>query len=61
MPAFFENPLHGPCDLTLKLFAPPAGGRNDLSIPDGLMNSYTAVEALPQIRIAYAPVEPDRD
>ena len=61
MPAFFEKPLTGPCDLTLRLFAPPAGGKNDLEKPDGLMNSYTTVTALPEIRIAYAPVEPDCD
>ena len=57
MPAFFENPLTDPCDLTLKLFAPPASGRNDLEHPDGLMNSYAAVSRLPDIRIEYGPVE----
>ena len=61
MPAFFEKPLRTPCDLTLRLFAPPADGKNDLSRPDGLMNSYQTVTALPAVRIAYAPVEADRD
>ncbi|MBR5404896.1 MAG: hypothetical protein K6E36_08540 [Oscillospiraceae bacterium] len=61
MPAFYEKPLRSACDLTLRLFAPPADGKNDLSRPDGLMNSYTTVTELPRIRIAYAPVEADRD
>ena len=61
MPAFFEKPLTGACDLTLKLFAPPADGKNDLERPDGLMNSYTEVQTLPEIRIEYAPLEPSRD
>ena len=61
MPAFFEKPLTGACNLTLKLFAPPADGKNDLEKPDGLMNSYAAVNALPDIRIEYAPLESDRD
>lgn len=58
MPAFFEHPLTAPCDLILRLFAPPADGTNDLSLPDGLQNAYQTVETLPQIRIAYAPVRP---
>ncbi|MBQ8922054.1 MAG: hypothetical protein IJ060_07840 [Oscillospiraceae bacterium] len=61
MPAFFEKPLRSACDLTLKLFAPPADGKNDLTLPDGLQNSYTEITALPDIRIAYAPIEPSRD
>lgn len=58
MSAFFEKPLDGAADLTLKLFAPPASGENDLSIEDGLFNSYTTVEKLPVIRIRYEAVEP---
>ncbi len=61
MPAFFEKPLSGPCDLQLRLFAPPADGKNDLEKPDGLMNSYTAVTQLPEIRIEYSPVVQSRD
>ena len=61
MPAFYVQPVHSPCDMTLKLFAPPADGKNDLEKPDGLMNSYTTVTELPTLRIAYAPVEPDCD
>ena len=61
MPAFFEKPLEGECDLTLRLFAPPASGCNDLSLPDGLQNAYTVVSAMPELRVRYAPVEPSRD
>ena len=44
MSAFFEKPLNDKCDLTLKIFAPPANGLNDLSEEDGLFNSYTTLE-----------------
>lgn len=57
MSAFYEKPLDGPCDLTLKLFAPPASGENDLSLPDGLYNFYAKVEKIPSIRIRFSPVE----
>ncbi len=57
MSAFFEKPLTGASDLTLKLFAPPASGENDLSTEDGLLNSYTTIEKLPNIRIRFEPVE----
>ena len=57
MAAFFEKPLEGEADLTLRLFAPPASGENDLSIEDGLMNSYTEIKKLPNIRIRFEPVE----
>ena len=57
MAAFFEKPLDGACDMTLKIFAPPATGENDLSIEDGLYNSYTTLNALPDIRIRFEPVE----
>ena len=61
MPAFFEKPLKASCDLTLKIFAPPAEGKNDLSLPDGNLNYYYTLESLPKIRILTAPIEPDRD
>lgn len=61
MPAFFEKPLDDACELTLRLFAPPANGKNDLTKPDGLMNSYATIKVLPAIRIAYAPVEAERN
>ena len=61
MPAFFEHALSGPCDLTLKIFAPPASGENDLSAPDGLTGSYAVISELPSVRILYAPIEANRD
>lgn len=57
MSAFFEKPLEGECDLTLRIFAPPASGENDLSLEDGLLNSYSTVEKLPDIRVRFEPVE----
>ena len=57
MSAFYEKPLDGAADLTLKIFAPPATGENDLSVEDGLFNYYAKIEKLPHIRIRFAPVE----
>lgn len=57
MSAFFNKPLTGPCELTLKIFAPPASGENDISTEDGLYNSYTTIEKLPKIRLRFEPVE----
>lgn len=57
MSAFFEKPLTSACDLTLKIFAPPATGENDISTEDGLYNSYTTIEKLPKIRVRFEPVE----
>jgi len=57
MSAFYEKPLDGPCDLTMKIFAPPASGENDLDAPDGLLNTYTTVEKLPKLRVRFEPVE----
>lgn len=60
MPVFFGRQT-APCTMTLKLFAPPADGRNDLDCPDGLMNSYTTVTALPKLRMEYEPVVGSRE
>lgn len=57
MSAFFEKPLTEKCDLALRIFAPPANGLNDLSQEDGLYNSYTTLEKLPDIRVRFEPVE----
>lgn len=58
MPAFFEKPLKGACDLTLKLFAPPASGENDPSQgADWQENYYTAIKKLPQVRLRFEPIE----
>lgn len=56
MPAFFENRLDGAKDITMKIFAPPASGENDLSAEDGMFNCYARIEKLPKIRILYTPV-----
>ena len=58
MGAFFENPLDGAAEMTLKLFAPPASGENDPSQGDDWdMNYYYTMNKLPKIRILYGPVE----
>ena len=61
MPAFYEKPIDGGCDMMLKIFAPPASGENDLSLEDGMFNYYYVLERLPEIRIRTAPTEPDKD
>lgn len=58
MPAFFEKPLDGSCDLTLKLFAPPATGENDPSQGDDWTeNYYTVIKKLPAVRLRFEPIE----
>ena len=61
MSVFYEKPLSGSADMTLKIFAPPATGENDLSAEDGIFNYYYTLEKLPAIRIRTAPVEPSCD
>ncbi len=59
MSAFFEKPLDGECDLTMKIFAPPASGENDPSQgEDWQTNYYTTINKLPDIRIRFAPIIP---
>lgn len=58
MPAFFEKPLDGACDLTLRIFAPPASGENDPSQgADWAENYYTVINKLPSFRLRFEPVE----
>jgi len=57
MSAFFEKPLDGACDLTIKIFAPPESGENDLTAEEGLLNTYTVLEKLPKLRVRFEPVE----
>lgn len=57
MPAFYEKPLESAANLTLKIFAPPFSGENDLNAENGDMNSYTTVNALPNIRVRFEPTE----
>ncbi len=57
MSAFYEKPLDGACDMTLKLFAPPASGENDPSQGDDWTeNYYYTVKKLPKIRLEFEPV-----
>ena len=58
MSAFFEKPLDGACDLTLKIFAPPASGENDPSQgADWQQNYYSTITKMPDIRIRFEPIE----
>ena len=58
MSAFFEKPLDGACDLTLKIFAPPASGENDPSQGDDWdINFYSTISKMPDIRIRFEPTE----
>lgn len=61
MPAFFEKRLSGAADITMKIFAPPATGENDISTEDGIYNYYYTIQKLPKLRIRTTPVEPSAD
>ncbi len=62
MSAFFEKPLDGEADLTLKLFAPPATGENDPSQgADWQTNYYATINKAPDIRIRYGAIIPSKD
>lgn len=57
MSAFFEKPLDGEADMTLKIFAPPASGENDPSQGDDWQtNYYQTITKMPNIRIRFAPI-----
>ena len=57
MSAFFDKPLSGPCDMTLKVFAPPADGLNpDDGSADWAVNYRAVLEKAPEMRIRYVPV-----
>ena len=58
MPAFFKKPLNSAAVLNLKIFAPPASGKNDPAQGDDWdKNYYYELKALPRLRILYGPVE----
>ena len=62
MSAFYEKPLDGECDMTLKIFAPPASGENDPSQGDDWqLNYYSELTKMPQIRIRFAPIIESKD
>lgn len=57
MPAFFEKPLSGAEELTLKLFATPPDGVNvDDGSDDWDANYYAEMTKMPALRIRYEPV-----
>ena len=43
-------------EVVVTIFAPPASGENDLSLPDGDVNYYRTLTALPRFRVRYAPI-----
>jgi hypothetical protein len=56
IPAFFENRLQGKTEISLRIFAPPPDGINDPSQgADWEINYYSSMQALPELRIRYAP------
>lgn len=57
MPAFFEKPLKGTCDMELSIFAPPANGENDPEQGDDWkQNYYYTLKKLPKFRIKTSPI-----
>jgi hypothetical protein len=60
MPAFWKAPINEACEMELKIFAPPASGENDKAQgEDWMLNSYTTIKKLPQLRIRFTPTEVD--
>lgn len=61
MPAFFNRKITGPCELNLHIFAPPASGENDpLQGDDWAENYYYELKGLPDIRLRYEPIMPEK-
>lgn len=52
MPAFYNKPLNGTRELTLKIFATPADGVNE----DDTLNYYAEMTKMPELRVRYEPV-----
>lgn len=58
MEAFFETPIDENTQLTLKIFAPPATGKNDSTQgEDWTVNYYCSMNKMPELRIRYESVE----
>ena len=58
MSYFFENKISKACTMKLRIFAPPADGKNH-QFGEGdewLYNYYAELSSLPEIRIDYEPV-----
>jgi hypothetical protein len=59
MPAFYEKPVDSACDISIKVFAPPATGENDASQGDGWTENYfTTIMKMPMFRIRLEPIMP---
>ena len=58
MSYFFENPLEEGWskEFKLRIFAPPATGKNSTDSKESLFNYYYELPKLPKIRIEYEPV-----
>ena len=54
----FENKISAPCTMKLRIFAPPADGKNHPfgEGDDWLYNYYAELSSLPEIRLEYEPV-----
>ncbi len=54
--AFFDKPVTEACDMTLKIFTPPASGENNPnSGDDWRINDYTVINEMPDIRLRFNP------
>lgn len=61
MPAFFERKISSPEVVRLNIFAPPSNGENDPSQGDDWAeNYYTIINELPDVRIRYEAILPER-
>lgn len=57
MPAFFNTPLQGAKELTLRIFATPVDGVNiDNGADDWIENYYAELTSPPTLRIRYDPI-----
>lgn len=56
MSYFFENPFEKSKEYKLRIFAPPATGKNSTESEDLINNYYFELKGLPQIRVETEPV-----
>lgn len=56
MSYFFEHPLKKQKTFAIRIFAPPATGKNDATNEDTLNNYYYTLKSFPKIRIESEPV-----
>ena len=53
MPAFFDRPLTGKCDIPLRIFATPPDGENHATCNNWRTDQYYTMEKEPSLRIRY--------